>query len=171
MDASQCNTLTSDVVTRQRDSADVLITKAMLGSTACWTDHRLIRAKLTMQIAPKDRNQHATRRRFDVSKLKVTEISHQFQQNLEERLSDTPNENLSINDEWTSLGNNIKVCKETLGYQTKHNQHWFDDNDTTIKDLIDKKRAAFMDCQNHQNCYTRKAKHQLLRADVLASPT
>ena len=95
-----------------------------------------------------------------------TEISHQFQNNLEERLSDTPKENLSINYEWTSLRKDItKVCEETLGYQTKHHQHWCDDNDTTIKDLIDKRRAAFMDCQNHQNCHTH-TKHQRLHADV-----
>ncbi|KAI0233313.1 hypothetical protein LSAT2_016415, partial [Lamellibrachia satsuma] len=30
------------VITRQRDRADVVISKAMRGSTACWTDHRLI---------------------------------------------------------------------------------------------------------------------------------
>ena len=74
-----------------------------------------------------------------MGKLKDTEISHQFQENLEERVSDTPKENLSIHDKWTSLRNNMtKVWEETLGYQTKHHQHWFDDNDTTIKDLIDK---------------------------------
>ena len=113
-----------------------------------------------MQFAPKRRNQQATRRMMlDVSKLKDKEISHQFQQNLEERLSDIPEENLLISDEWTSLRNITKVCEEPFGYQTKHHKNWFDDNDTTIKDLIDMKRAAFMDWQNHQNCHTHKAKN------------
>ena len=39
------------ITTRQRDSSDVLITRAMLRAE-CWTDNRLIRAKHNIHIAP-----------------------------------------------------------------------------------------------------------------------
>lgn len=76
------------VVTRQRDRADVLITIVMRCSTACWTEHRLIPVEPAIQIAPQHRKQHATKSRLDVGKLTDTDVSHQLQQNLEEKLAD-----------------------------------------------------------------------------------
>ena len=43
------------VITRQRYRADVISTRAMAGYTTCSTDHRLIRAKVAIRIAPKHR--------------------------------------------------------------------------------------------------------------------
>ena len=74
------------VIIRQRDQADVLSTRAMAGSTACSTDHRLIRAKVAIRIAPKHRKQQTSRRKLDVGILKDFETSNQFKRDLEERL-------------------------------------------------------------------------------------
>ena len=39
------------IIVRQRDIRDVRVTRAMRGAE-CWTDHRLVRAVLTLHIAP-----------------------------------------------------------------------------------------------------------------------
>ena len=78
------------VIIRQRDQADVLSTRAMTGSTACSTDHRLIRAKVAISIAPKHRKQQTSRRKLDVGKLKDLETSNQFKGDLQERLLSKP---------------------------------------------------------------------------------
>ena len=81
------------VITRQRDRADVLSTRAMAGSTACSTDHRQIRANVAIRIAPKHRKQQTSRRRFDVGKLKDLDTSKQFKGDLQERLLSKPDDN------------------------------------------------------------------------------
>ncbi|CAI5780442.1 Hypothetical predicted protein [Podarcis lilfordi] len=42
---------------------------------------------------------------------------------------------------WTKLKTSIiAVCEQTIGYQTKKHQDWFDENDSEIECSIDKKR-------------------------------
>ena len=91
------------VITRQRDRADVLSTRAMAGSTVCSTDHILIRAKVAIRIAPKHRKQYISRRRFDVGKLKDMDTSNQFKVDLQERLLSKPDDNLTVEEHWTHV--------------------------------------------------------------------
>ena len=128
------------VITRQRDRADVLSTRAMAGSTACSTDHRLIRAKVAIRIAPKHRKQQTSRRRFDVGKLKDLDTSNQFKPgDLQERLLSKPDDNLSVEEHWTHVKTALTdACKEAFGFKTKRHQDWFNENDKEIKRLIEK---------------------------------
>ena len=155
------------VITRQRDRADVLPTRAMAGSTACSTDHRLIRAKVAIRIAPKHRKQQTSRRRFDIGKLKDLDTSNQFKGDLQERLLSKPDDNLSVEEHWTHVKTALTdACKEAVGFKTKRHQDWFNENDKEIRRLIESKRQAFTDWQNHRHCNVRKAKYHILRADV-----
>ena len=64
-------------------------------------------------------------------------MSRQFGQNLKDRLPETPNENLSVNEQWTSFRNTMtEACEQTIGYETKHNEDWFDDNDAEINQAL-----------------------------------
>lgn len=40
------------LIIRQRDVGDILLTRAMRGAE-CWSDHRMVRSKMSLQIAPK----------------------------------------------------------------------------------------------------------------------
>ena len=118
------------VITRQRDRADVLLTRAIAGS------------------------------RCDVGKFKDLDTSNQFKGNLQERLLSKPGDNLSVEEHWT----NDKIaltdaCKEAFGFKTKRHQDWFNENDKEIKQLIESKRQAFTDWQNHRHFNVRKAKY------------
>ena len=63
------------IITRQRDSSDVLIIRAMRGAE-CWMDHRLIRAKL-IYIVPQHHNRpKLIRLAFDIARL----LSAKYQQ-------------------------------------------------------------------------------------------
>ena len=118
------------VITRQRDRADVLSTRAMAGSTACSTDHRLIRAKVAIRIAPKHRKQQTYRRRFDVGKLKDLDTSNQFKGDLQDRLLSKQDDNLSVEVHWTHVKTALTdACKEAFGFKTKRHQDWFNEND------------------------------------------
>ena len=49
----------------------------MRGTDDCWTDHRLIRSKLSIQIAPKHRHQRIIRE-INVKRLADEERSREF---------------------------------------------------------------------------------------------
>ena len=58
------------IIVGQRDIRDVRVTRAMRG-TECWTDHRLVRAVLTLHIAPPHRNRPKTvSATYNVARLK-----------------------------------------------------------------------------------------------------
>ena len=126
------------VITRQRDRADVLSTRAMAGSTACSTDHRQIRAKVAIRIAPKHlKQQTSIRRLFDVGKLNVLDTSNQFKGDLQERLLSKPDDNISVEEHWTHVKTALTdACKEAVVFKAKRHQDRFNENDKEIKRLI-----------------------------------
>nr|XP_014349862.1 PREDICTED: uncharacterized protein LOC102358527 [Latimeria chalumnae] len=56
------------------------------------------------------------------------------------------------------------ACAETVGYTSKKHQDWFDDNDSQIQELIDRKCAAFVDWQNNPQSLAKKELYHQLRA-------
>ena len=78
--------LTDVIIFRQRDIRDVRVTRAMRGAE-CWTDHRLVRAVLTLHIAPPLGNRPKTvRAAYNVARLTVPSYRARFQQVLDEKL-------------------------------------------------------------------------------------
>ena len=70
------------VIVRQRDISDVCITRAMRGAE-CWTDHRLVRTKLKLKIAPaQNRTAKKKKKSYDTTKLKQQPILEQFQNDI-----------------------------------------------------------------------------------------
>ncbi|CAI5783450.1 Hypothetical predicted protein [Podarcis lilfordi] len=78
-----------------------------------------------------------------------------FQTTLKDHLlSEFPD---NIEEHWTKLkASIIASCEQTIGYQTKKHQDWFDENDSEIEHMIDKKRKTFQIWQRDRNCATKK---------------
>ncbi|KAL2090150.1 hypothetical protein ACEWY4_014838 [Coilia grayii] len=67
---SKCWHLIDYVIVRARDRKDVNITRAMTCADDCWTDHRLIRSIMNIQLQPKKRTQKKqTRPKFNTDSL------------------------------------------------------------------------------------------------------
>ena len=74
------------IVVRQREIRDVRVTRAMRGAE-CWTDHRLIRAVLSLHLPRPHRNRPRTvRASYNVAGLKNPHCLSCFQDLLDERL-------------------------------------------------------------------------------------
>ena len=72
------------VITRQRDVNDVNHTRAMCG-TCTWSDHRLVRSKLSLRPkAPQLRHRLKPRRKLDVAKLKSVDVREALALKLQE---------------------------------------------------------------------------------------
>ena len=64
------------------------------------------------------------------------------------------------------VGYITKVCEETLGYQTKDNQNWFDDNDNNQRSDRQEMSCLYGMSKPLKLPHTRKAKNKRLRVDV-----
>ena len=154
------------IIVRCRDRKDVLLTRSMTSADDCWTDHRLIRSKMAIGIAPKRRLQKKTlRRKFNTTRLQDPSVQKEFATKLSKALPvEHPDD---IEDHWDSLKNSIlETCKGTIGYAKKKHQDWFDENDTEIEKLIDQKRKTFQTWRKDPDCTKKKEAYHNVKAEV-----
>ena len=131
------------VLVRQRDIKDVLHTRVM-PSADCYTDHRLVRASLRLIIKPAAKKKGPQVKKLQIDSLQG--LKQEFQNSLKERLY-TPDETPLANDpeaQWQELKTTLQeTTVEVVGYSTKKNRDWFDENDAEIQDLLQVKHTCY----------------------------
>ncbi len=154
------------IIVRCNDRKDVLLTRSMTSADDCWTDHRLIRSKIAISIAPRRRLQKKNpRRKFNTTYLQDPLLQVEFVTKLEEALPEEYQDN--IEEHWDSLKNTIlDTCASTMGFTKKKHQDWFDENDSQIKDLIDQKRKSFQAWRNDPDCAQKKEAYHTAKGEV-----
>ena len=162
------------VIVRQSDMRDVVITRALRGAE-CWTDHRLIRSIMRLQVALPHRKL-SRQKRINVRALQSEENSKTFKHKVAEMLcskSDSPSSFQTIHnltDDWTSLSTALlEVAASTVGYTRHKSNDWFDENSAEIRDLLDKKRAAHIAALNNPSSETLRSRYASLRSQVQSS--
>ena len=108
--------------------------------TVCWSDHRLLRSVVVLDLCPPKRRQAVRRRKLDVAKLHSDECRQQLQDTLTERL--LPLEESQASSSAEETWNNIKdttykAATEVLGYTTHKHKDWFDEQDLAARALLD----------------------------------
>ena len=128
-------------ICRRRDIHDVTITRAMQG-TECWTDHRLVRSVLSLNITPTRRKTaKSCRPAFDTAELKQLERSPMFAKDLDDRLTAHGPLSGPPPQQWEQFKTLVtESAKLTIGPKKKVHQDWFDENDERIKELLDDKK-------------------------------
>lgn len=128
------------IVVRQRDVKEVHITRAMRGSS-CWSDHRLLRMSIVLDLCTPRRHRSIKRKRLNISNTKRLQVqSTTIQDLLDSRLSEPKDddEQTSASEDWTLLKTRIQqTANEVLGFQTKKHQDWFDEHDLEARNLLD----------------------------------
>ena len=142
------------VLARQKDVKDILHTKVM-PSAECHNDHRLVRCKLKLHFKPKPRKGGAPKKKFKLSKLQSAEVKADFQADLQAKLENNRfPEDPSPETLWDKLKTAIlQTSEEILGFTTKRNKDWFDENNKEIQKLLAEKRSAH---QAHPSCPVKK---------------
>ncbi|XP_069752263.1 uncharacterized protein [Narcine bancroftii] len=145
------------ILVRESDKRDVLHTRVM-PSAECHTDHRLVRCKLNLHFKPKPRNSKAPRKRFNVGNLQSDEARGNFQANLKAKLDDaTRLTDPSPETLWDQLKTTIlQSTEEVLGFSSRKNKDWFDENSQEIQELLAKKRAAHQAHLTKPSCPEKK---------------
>ncbi|CAI5799473.1 Hypothetical predicted protein [Podarcis lilfordi] len=140
----------------ERNRRDVLLTRTMTSADDCWTDHRLIHSMMAIKIIPQRGLQgRKPRRKMNTQALQDPIKRDCFQTTLKDHLhSECPD---NIKEHWIKLKTSIiAACEQTIGYQTKKHQDWFDETTVRFEGIIDKKRKAFQIWQRDRNCATKK---------------
>ena len=161
------------VITRQSDRQDVSICRVMRGAD-CWTDHRLIRAIIRMQIRPVTRKK-AGQARLNCRALKDPDKCLALECRLKEEAALSTSINTSsdtsspctLSEEWDHIASTLlNSTKEVVGLSKKRHQDWFDDNSVSIHELLRKKRSAHEAVIRNPTSQPLRAQYAKARSDI-----
>jgi len=134
------------ILVRQRDRADVCITRAMRGAE-CWTDHRLLRSTMKIRIRPPVRK-GAPSKKLNCSKLNQQTARTDYVAALNRKLDPLPSvpaDGISVESGWESLAQAVLTsAEEVLGFQSKRGRDWFDENADNLGAILDAKHKAYL---------------------------
>ncbi|XP_023815252.1 uncharacterized protein LOC111948070 [Oryzias latipes] len=150
------------IIVRQRDTKDVLHNRVM-PSAECHTDHRLVRCKLNHHFKPKPKKGGALKKKLNISGLQSAETKAKFQASLQSRLEDTsrPSDPSPV-PLWEQLKSVIlQTSEQVLGFSSRKNKDWFDENDLVIQELLANKRTAHQAHLAQPSCPVKKAAFRL----------
>lgn len=151
------------IMVRRWNLKDVLITRAMRGAQG-WTDHRLIRCKLRLNIKPPRRAQHKVPKKLAFSKLVVSEGARQKLDTEFGTADPGTEEDQPIDAKWHTFSTRVhRVSQQVVGNLQKKNQDWFDESDAEILKLVEEYRCSLRRVHSNQQ---RKDLHQALKKRV-----
>ena len=141
------------IITKQSDAPDFLVTRVMRVAD-CWTDHRLLIARVKLHIKkPTRKNGSKVPKKYCVARLKEEETADTFRESVASQLPDIDDTN------WDSLKKALLNSAETiLGHIKHHHKDWFDDNDAEIRKLLDQRANTQIDKRRNIN---REIKNKL----------
>ena len=154
------------VIIRRRDIQDVRITRAMRGAD-CWTDHLLLRSRLSFSIASRHRRQKADiKLKLDIQRLSDPETKETPVTNLADHLESLPAEE-DPEVAWANFRNTVyDSAKLTLGYPKRKHQDWFDSNNMEITSLLNQKREAYNSWLSDKGSTAKHDRFKHLRSKV-----
>ena len=122
------------IITRCRDKMDIHSTRAN-----CWTDHQMLRSKVTFRIRQKHNRQGTNKpTKLDTAKLSTISHSESFEQDMDSALAQwEEKENSTPDKEWAALQQVVyNTAKTYLGKPDRKNQDWFDPNATAFSPRV-----------------------------------
>jgi len=136
------------VIVRRCDRRGVHLTRVMRGAE-CWTDHRLVRSTVRLEIRPPVRK-HKPKKKLNVNACQDPSSQHALQQVIADKLSCIPDtdptvvkDTPSLTADWTLICDSLKEASaETIGFTNRKHQDWFDDNNQQIRDLLQAKNEV-----------------------------
>ena len=152
------------VISRRRDIQDFKITRAMRGAE-CWTDHRLVRSILALHIAPiRRKTPKVVRPSFDIGKLEHPRHRHLFAANLDKTLASHGPLTGNTSQKWDQFKTVVKdSAQSALGMRKRVHQDWFDENDESIRQLLDEKQKSFLEWQNDLSSVSKRDRFKCLQ--------
>ena len=134
-----------DLVMMRMDQRMYCKDVSVMRGANCWTDHRLVRAKLRFRVPHARTGSACGNRSFSVYKLLLASNRDAYVQCLEDILLDRPYRSDQCNeDNWQDLRCSIvQAAEKSIGRGKRRQPEWFEDNVEKLTPLIDAKNAAY----------------------------
>ena len=144
------------ILVRQKDKEDIRVTKAMCGAE-CWTDHRLLLAKLNLKIKPIRRPQSSkSHKKLNIQKILQQATKDQLAEEMSKQLETLQTSN-DIEEDWKLLKEiTYSTALSVLGSTQRKHEDWFDQNDEEIGILLEKKHASHKALLSDQTSIAKK---------------
>lgn len=159
------------IITRQRDAQDTHLTRAMRGTTA-FSDHRMLRSKVALLLRPpmRNRRQEPGTKKFNVRKLQEPTVKEELSTCLDEKLRDLSPMRQDVEGYWTKLRDILsETAEKVLGFAKRAHRDWFDENDTSTKELLDNLHTAHLEYVNHKDSAMKKNAYLQLKRTAQAT--
>ena len=137
---------------------DVLQTRVM-PSAECHTEHRLVRCKLKLRFKPKPKKRGPYKKKLYLAMLHHPKVEADVQAGLLAKLEYSSNlPDPSPETMWEQLKSSIlQTSEEIIGFTTRKNIDWFDENDAVILELLAKRWSAHQAHLSQPSCLVKKA--------------
>ena len=134
----------------------------------CWTDHRLIISKLNIKVQPPRRPQGTkTPKRLNVAKLKNDSVKQCFTEAVNNKLDSLTLGSDDLEAEWALFRDTIHASAlETIGPTTRKHQDWFDENNDSIKQLLELKHQPHRALINDPTSISKKVAFNNIKRKV-----
>ena len=149
------------IITMCRDKMDIHSTRGM-SEANCWTDHQMLRSKVSFRIRQK-LNRQGTSRPTKLNTAQLSTIGHResFEQEIDSALAQWEEKESSTSDkEWATLQQVVyNTAKTYLGKPDGKHQDWFDPNDRERQTLMSRTDQPTRECckpgalDMHADCY------------------
>ena len=155
------------VIVRAEDQKNVHLTRAVTGADGCWSDHRLIRSRMTLHMSRSSRSDNnSQRKRFNLAALEDPSVVEDLQASINNSLRCITTDD-SVEAHWDKIKSSIdSSCALVLGYTRRKHKDWFDDNNVQITDMVAKKRSAFVAWQADPSSQLKRDVHRKAKAEV-----
>ena len=142
---------------------------SVLRSAECWTDHKLLRAKMKLKCPTKVANAK-TRKRFAVIGLLDEHIRKRFNEDVRKAVVDEWCAEASSEQKWGVIRDNmVKTAKRILGHEQMRQPNWYKENEISLNKLIDKRNTLFAEWLNsnqHSDRQRYVAHRRLVAAEI-----
>lgn len=132
------------IITRRRDKTDFCITRVMRGAN-CWTDHQMLRSKVAFHLRQKYYKQSSKKpSKLNIAKLKAIDQREGLARDMNDALDKLDVvERSTVDQEWAALQQVVyNTTKTSLGKPSRRHQDWFDPDDQTLIQLLNKRDQA-----------------------------
>ena len=124
----------------------------------CWTDHRLVRAKLNIVVPRRSGGGGKRCIPFAVHELVISTKRDEYRRALEQRLQNSPHKDEDTSKQnWDILkGCIVATAEETVGRGRRRHPEWFEENSETLLPLVEVKNRAHLRALRSNTAADRK---------------
>ena len=115
----------------------------VLRSTDCWTDDKLLRAKLQLRV-PLKKKGGELRKRYAVTRLKDATVREKYSDAVFDTVSAQWESGLDGMKKWSILRDSLtSAAEKVLGWEKRWQPDWFSDNICVLEQLIQRRNMLF----------------------------